>query len=72
MFEYSDRTQQLRERLLEFMDQYIYPNEKTFEEQHAAQSDRWTAPPIMDELKAKAKSRGCGTCSCRKASMAPV
>ena len=58
MLEYSDRTQALREKLLRFMDAYIYPNEKLFQEQHKAQDDRWTTPPIMEELKARAKEEG--------------
>ena len=58
MLEYSDRTQALREKLLQFMDEHIYPNEKVFHEQHEAQADRWTTPPIMEELKVKAQEQG--------------
>jgi len=58
MLEYSDRTQALREKLLRFMDAYIYPNEKVFHEQHEALDDRWNAPPIMEELKARAREEG--------------
>ena len=31
-FAYDDRTQDLRERLLAFMDQYVYPAEPVFTE----------------------------------------
>ncbi|UEM01629.1 acyl-CoA dehydrogenase family protein [Skermanella rosea] len=48
----------LRDRLLAFMDLHIYPNETVWHEQHAAQADRWQAPPIVEELKAKAREEG--------------
>lgn len=44
------------------MDDYIYPNEATFFAQHAAlkasKGSPWHVPPIMEELKAKAKAAG--------------
>ncbi|RFA27270.1 acyl-CoA dehydrogenase [Alkalilimnicola ehrlichii] len=58
MFEYTERTKQLQEKLLRFMDDYIYPNEKVFKEQHAALDDPWDNPPILEELKTKAKEQG--------------
>ncbi len=39
------------------MNKHVYPNEKTFQDQLASQSPRWQIPPIMEELKAKAKER---------------
>jgi acyl-CoA dehydrogenase len=45
----------LRERLAAFMDEHIYPNEKTYHEQIAT-GDRWQFPAVMEELKAKAKA----------------
>ena len=36
------------------MDEYIYPNEKTYREQGLA-GDRWQLRPIVEDLKAKAK-----------------
>jgi acyl-CoA dehydrogenase len=57
-FEYSDKTQYLMKQLQSFMDEHIYPNEKKFYEQHEAQKDRWQTPPLMEELKAKAKQAG--------------
>ena len=54
----SDKAKDLQERLQAFMDDVIYPAEATFHEQHAAQDDRWVTPPIMEELKAKARERG--------------
>lgn len=48
----------LRERLLRFMADNIYPNESVFRTQHEALPNRWQSPPIMEELKAKAREAG--------------
>jgi acyl-CoA dehydrogenase len=53
----STRAMVLRERLAAFMDEHIYPAEKTYQEQIGA-GDRWQVPAIMKELKAKAKAAG--------------
>ena len=60
-FAYDERTEELRGRLLSFMDTHVYPAEKVFSEQvaEAAAAGRpWERPPIIDELKAEARSRG--------------
>jgi acyl-CoA dehydrogenase len=57
-FEYSDKTQYLMKQLQGFMDEHVYPNEKKFYEQHAALPDRWQIPPLMEELKEKARKAG--------------
>jgi acyl-CoA dehydrogenase len=57
-FEYSDKVQKLRTELMEFMDEYVYPNEKTYHRQISEAENRWETPPIMDELKEKARSAG--------------
>ncbi len=57
-FAFSARTEELRERLLGFMDSHIYPNEAVFEEQCAAIAGSWDRPPIIDELKVEARHRG--------------
>lgn len=58
-FSYSEKTKALIEKLTGFMEAYVYPNEKVFEEQLAAQKDRWSeVPPIIDELKEKAQEQG--------------
>ncbi|HHY22490.1 MAG TPA: acyl-CoA dehydrogenase [Bacilli bacterium] len=56
--ELSQKAEELRSELLEFMDEYVYPNEAVYEKQLAEGKSRWEVPPIMEELKAKAKSRG--------------
>jgi acyl-CoA dehydrogenase len=60
-FAYDERTEELRERLLSFMDGQVYPAEKVFTEQvaeAAAVGRPWERPAIIDELKAEARSRG--------------
>src|SRR5579859_3289178 len=49
---------ELRERLVAFMREVVEPGERTYWEQHAAFENRWTIPPVMEELKAKAKAAG--------------
>ncbi|UJF26454.1 acyl-CoA dehydrogenase family protein [Planococcus sp. 107-1] len=56
--ELSPKAQELRVKLIKFMDEYIYPNEKTVEKYIEEAEDRWTIPPIIEELKAKAKKQG--------------
>src|SRR2546423_687348 len=57
-FEYSKKTKMYQEQLVDFMNKFVYPNESTFRDQLDSQADRWTVPPIMDELKATARERG--------------
>ncbi len=58
LYEPSDRAKKLQKELIEFMDAYIYPNEHKYHEQIANAENRWAPAPVMDELKAKAKSAG--------------
>src|SRR5699024_6406854 len=59
IFSYSDKVQELQEKLLRFMDENVYPNESVYEQQLAEQEDRWSSvPPIIEELKQKAKAEG--------------
>jgi acyl-CoA dehydrogenase len=57
-FEFSDRCKELRERLLEFMDEYIYPNESVYEEQLHESGNPHGHPPVMEELKERARAVG--------------
>jgi acyl-CoA dehydrogenase len=57
-FDYSEKVQKLRARLETFMDELVYPNEKTYREQLEAAEDRWAVPPIMEELKKEARGAG--------------
>ncbi|HZD26423.1 MAG TPA: acyl-CoA dehydrogenase family protein [Alphaproteobacteria bacterium] len=56
--DFSDRSKELQEKLLTFMDDHIYPNEATYRKQLDEQKERWQVPPIMEELKAKAREQG--------------
>ena len=57
-FAFSARVSELRERLLAFMDEVVYPNERTYAEQHAAAPNRWASPPVMEEMKRRARAAG--------------
>ncbi|SEA78933.1 acyl-CoA dehydrogenase [Thalassobacillus cyri] len=54
----SNRTEELQKKLVAFMDDYIYPNEKLYEQQLNEADTRWIIPPIVEELKEKAKDQG--------------
>ncbi len=56
-FEYSDKTKALMEQLTAFMEEHIYPNEKTFFAQ-IDQGDRWRPVELVEELKPKARAAG--------------
>ena len=56
-FEYSAKTKRYLEQLAAFMDEYVYPNEATYSEQLNSQPSRWQTPPIMEELKARARGQ---------------
>jgi acyl-CoA dehydrogenase len=55
-FELSDRARAIEEQLLRFMNEHIYPNEALAQEQSPA--DSHTEPPIVTELRGKAKAIG--------------
>jgi len=57
-FEFDDKTKLALSKLQAFMDEHIYPNEEAYYAQHAAQSDRWQTPALMEELKEKAREAG--------------
>jgi acyl-CoA dehydrogenase len=56
--ELTDRAKELQERLLEFMDSHIYPAEPVYEEQLRASGNPHFHPPVMEELKARAREIG--------------
>lgn len=60
-FAYSPRVQALRERLMAFMDEHIYPNEERFEaevEANRAAGNAWLPTKLIEELKPKARAAG--------------
>jgi acyl-CoA dehydrogenase len=60
-FEYSPVVKTLQARLLAFMDEHVYPNEKTFIEEIAANrlaGNAWVPTRVVEELKSKAREAG--------------
>lgn len=57
-FEYSDKVNELRERLIQFMEKHVYPAEANFHTFQSAQQDRFVTVPVVEELKEKARQAG--------------
>ncbi|MGA1067989.1 MAG: acyl-CoA dehydrogenase family protein [Burkholderiaceae bacterium] len=60
-FDYTDKVQDLRARLLEFMDTHVYPNEARFNQEVAenrAKGNAWIPTKLVEELKPKARAAG--------------
>jgi acyl-CoA dehydrogenase len=55
-FEYSAKTKDLQARLIAFMNENIYPNEKRFHDEVAA-GDRWQPVALLDALQKKARAQ---------------
>ena len=54
-FEHSAKVKDLQEKLIDFMQSNIYPNEGNYFDYIEKSKSRWVVPPIMEELKDKAK-----------------
>src|SRR5215470_2065731 len=54
----SQKAIEIGERVKAFMDEHIIPAEPIYEKQLNEGGDRWQSPPIMAELKEKAKKQG--------------
>ena len=57
-FAYSPKVEELRRNLLDFMDGHVYAAESVYAEQVRASGDPHFYPPVMDDLKKEARSRG--------------
>nr|WP_314142562.1 acyl-CoA dehydrogenase family protein [uncultured Rhodococcus sp.] len=57
-FETSDRAKKYESDLLELMDSHIYPAEAVYEQQMLESGDPHFQPPIIEDLKKEARSRG--------------
>ncbi len=55
-FAFNGKVKQLQSRLLEFMNEYIYPNERRFYEE--VERNRWLPTLVIRELKPKARTAG--------------
>ena len=58
MYTFSEKSLQLQARLIDFMDQHIYPNEERYTQQLDAAQNRFAPLPLMDELKRNAREAG--------------
>ena len=54
--EKSDRVKALEADVGAFVEEHVLPAEAVYQQQLAASATRWAIPPIMEELKAKAKA----------------
>ena len=54
IFELRKEAQDLLDRVKDFMEKEIYPSEQTYSNQ-VEEGGRWCVPPVLEELKAKAK-----------------
>lgn len=57
-FELSPKASELRERLLAFMDESVYPAEPVYRDQMAASGDAHFHPHVIEDLKRDARQRG--------------
>ncbi|TMR94055.1 acyl-CoA dehydrogenase family protein [Nonomuraea basaltis] len=57
-FDLSPRACELRDRLAAFMDRYVYPGEAVYDRQIAEADDPHALPPVMREMKEKARAEG--------------
>jgi acyl-CoA dehydrogenase len=61
-FEYSDRCKELQGKLLKFMDEHIYPNEKAYKKEidnnGKEKGNRWLPTTVIETLKPKAREQG--------------
>ncbi|WP_342114867.1 acyl-CoA dehydrogenase family protein [Pseudoduganella sp. OTU4001] len=74
-FDYSPRTKELQARLLAFMDQHIYPNEKKFHEEvdrnGREKGNRWIPTELIERLKPLARDQGLWNLFLPRSSRAP-
>ena len=57
-FNHSDKVLDLMEQLNAFMDEHVYPNEEAYTNHFKNTDNKWVSPPLMQELKNKAKDAG--------------
>jgi acyl-CoA dehydrogenase len=57
-FEPSQRCSEFKERLSAFMDEHVYPAEEVYERELRESGNPHLQPPVMEELKSKAREAG--------------
>lgn len=73
-FAYTPKVEDLRKRLLNFMDEYVYPNEHKYHEEveaNRAAGNAWVPTRIIEELKPKAEAAGLWNLFLPKSKRAP-
>jgi acyl-CoA dehydrogenase len=74
-FDYSDRCKELQGRLLAFMDEHIYPNEKAFKQEvdqnGISKGNRWIPTELIENLKPLAREQGLWNLFLPKSARAP-
>ncbi len=74
-FDYSDRCKTMQTKLLGFMDQHIYPNEKAYKQEidrnGTEKGNRWLATALMERLKPMAREQGLWNLFLPKSARAP-
>jgi len=57
-FAYTEKVNRLRERVSDFMQRHIYPNQQRYSDQIAASGNPHHHAEIVDELKPLARAEG--------------
>src|SRR5579862_3759258 len=57
-FDYSEKTNELLAKLNNFMQCHVYPVEHEYTDYFEHTENPWRTPPLMDQLKSKAKQCG--------------
>lgn len=57
-FDYSDKVKKLRKQVDDFMQDVVFPNEKIYFQWIQQPGKHWDIPPVMEEMKAQARSAG--------------
>ncbi|MEB0134847.1 acyl-CoA dehydrogenase family protein [Actimicrobium sp. CCC2.4] len=74
-FAYSERCKTLQTKLLAFMDEHIYPNEKAYKQEidrnGTEKGNRWLATELMERLKPLAREQGLWNLFLPKSERAP-
>jgi acyl-CoA dehydrogenase len=74
-FEYSERCKELQARLLAFMDEHVYPNEKAFKQEvdrnGLEKGNRWIPTELIERLKPLAREQGLWNLFLPKSARAP-
>ncbi len=57
-FAFTPRVEELRQKLLDFMDSHVYPAEAVYRQQVEESGDPHFHPPVMEDLTTEARARG--------------